>query len=54
MTLTTRRSICLTGPVADRDGTIYAFGDTFSSGDVVTGIHVMHMNQGNGDAQRAG
>jgi uncharacterized protein YukJ len=33
--------------VADKDGTIYAFGDTFSSGGSVTGIHDIHMNQGN-------
>lgn len=35
--------------VADKDGTIYAFGDTFSSGGSVTGIHDIHMNQGNPD-----
>lgn len=33
--------------VADKDGTIYAFGDAFSSGNTVTGIHDIHMNQGN-------
>jgi uncharacterized protein YukJ len=33
--------------VADKDGAIYAFGDTFSPGDAVSGIHDIHMNQGN-------
>jgi uncharacterized protein YukJ len=33
--------------IADKDGTIYAFGSAFSDKGVVDGIHDIHMNQGN-------
>ncbi|HEY7336744.1 MAG TPA: YukJ family protein [Bryobacteraceae bacterium] len=33
--------------IADRDGTIYAFGSAFADKGRVDGIHDIHMNQGN-------
>lgn len=33
--------------VADKDGTIYAFGSSFADPGGITGIHDIHMNQGN-------
>jgi uncharacterized protein YukJ len=33
--------------VADPSGVIYAFGDTFADQGAVSGIHDIHMNQGN-------
>jgi uncharacterized protein YukJ len=33
--------------VADRDGTIYAYGSAFADSGQVDGIHDIHMNQGN-------
>jgi uncharacterized protein YukJ len=39
----------LTRAVQDKDGTIYAFGDTFPVGGDPAGIHDIHMNQGNTD-----
>src|ERR1700722_13980483 len=33
--------------IADKDGTIYAFGSAYSDKGVVDGIHDIHMNQGN-------
>jgi uncharacterized protein YukJ len=33
--------------IADKDGTIYAFGSAFADAGKVDGIHDIHMNQGN-------
>jgi len=33
--------------IADKDGTIYAFGSSFADNGEVDGIHDIHMNQGN-------
>jgi uncharacterized protein YukJ len=33
--------------IADKDGTIYAFGSAFADSGKVDGIHDIHMNQGN-------
>lgn len=33
--------------VADKDGTIYAFGSAFADSGKIDGIHDIHMNQGN-------
>jgi uncharacterized protein YukJ len=37
--------------VKDPDGAIYAFGSSFSDSDGVTGVHNIHMNQGNPPGQ---
>jgi len=33
--------------IADKDGTIYAFGSAYADSGRVDGIHDIHMNQGN-------
>jgi uncharacterized protein YukJ len=33
--------------IADKDGTIYAFGSAFADSGKIDGIHDIHMNQGN-------
>jgi uncharacterized protein YukJ len=33
--------------IADKDGTVYAFGSSFADAGKVDGIHDIHMNQGN-------
>jgi uncharacterized protein YukJ len=37
----------LNAAIADKDGTIYAFGSAYSDPGDVNGIHDIHMNQGN-------
>jgi len=37
----------LNAAIADKDGTIYAFGSVYSDPGGITGIHDIHMNQGN-------
>lgn len=40
--------------VADKDGTIYAFGSSFSDPGGIQGIHDIHMNQGNPPRNHSG
>ena len=43
--------VLLNEAVADPNGTIYAFGSSFADSGGVTGVHNIHMNQGNPPGQ---
>ena len=40
--------------IADKDGTVYAFGSAFADSGRVDGIHDIHMNQGNPAGSHSG
>jgi len=40
--------------ISDKDGTIYAFGSAFADPGGITGIHDIHMNQGNPPGNHSG